>query len=265
MIKTVVAAIIMKDGKVLIGKRKEGYPMAHKWEFPGGKMEPGETPERCLKRELKEELGVTAEIGPFFASGMSGKDSPHKIELLVYRASFRAHGPLELNEHEELRWVSPPELGEYDFPEADRPVVKKLIETTEGAYLKESAPHEQDPSSDCDEPQINRWQVSRAARNMLIDADESPDGRSPYILQLALWAIRTGKREVEDAIRETLNAIPDWRPERIMNFLLLREEHEEYEPAGWRETKGPLDLANLIIDDMEQKMAIHFPWYRSIQ
>jgi 8-oxo-dGTP diphosphatase len=132
MTRKVVAAIIMEDGKVLIGKRKEGFPMAHKWEFPGGKMEPGETPEACLRRELEEELGITAEIGPFFGSAMSGQDSPYPIELFVYLATYRASGPLSLNEHEELRWVSPPELGSYDFPEADRPIVEKLIRTTEG-------------------------------------------------------------------------------------------------------------------------------------
>jgi 8-oxo-dGTP diphosphatase len=131
-VKKVVAAVIMEDGKVLIGKRKEGFPMAHKWEFPGGKMEPGETPEACLKRELFEELGITAEIGTFFASGVSGQDSPYAIELLVYRASYRSCCPLALNEHEELRWVSPPDLDAYDFPEADRPVVEKLMRPIEG-------------------------------------------------------------------------------------------------------------------------------------
>jgi 8-oxo-dGTP diphosphatase len=132
MIRKVVAAVIMENGKVLIGKRKAGFPMAHKWEFPGGKMEPGETPEACLKRELFEELGIAAEIGAFFGSGLSGADSPHPIELLVYRASYRAKGPLALNEHEELLWVSPPELAAYDFPEADRPIVEKLMRTIEG-------------------------------------------------------------------------------------------------------------------------------------
>jgi 8-oxo-dGTP diphosphatase len=130
--KKVVAALIMEKGKVLIGKRKEGYPMAHKWEFPGGKMEPGETPEACLKRELFEELGITAEIGAFFGSGRSGHDSPYGIELFVYEATYQGAGPLVLYEHEEIRWVSPRELDEYDFPEADRPIVEKLMSSTEG-------------------------------------------------------------------------------------------------------------------------------------
>jgi 8-oxo-dGTP diphosphatase len=132
IMKKVVAAIIMENGKVLIGKRKSGFPMAHKWEFPGGKIERGETPEACLKRELFEELEIVAEIGPFFGSGMSGQDSPYPIELLVYRASYRAGGPLALHEHEELRWVLPSDLGDYDFPEADRPIVMRLMTGVEG-------------------------------------------------------------------------------------------------------------------------------------
>jgi 8-oxo-dGTP diphosphatase len=130
--RKVVAALIVEDGKVLIGKRKEGYPMAHKWEFPGGKMERGETPEDCLKRELMEELGITTEIGPFFGSGRSGHDSPYEIELLVYKASRTDGTPLALSEHDEIRWVSPQDLGAYDFPEADRPIVEKLMRPAEG-------------------------------------------------------------------------------------------------------------------------------------
>ena len=132
IMKKVVAALIVEDGKVLIGKRKAGYPMAHKWEFPGGKIESGETPEACLKRELFEELGIVAESGSFFGSGTSGDDSPYGIELLVYRASYKGNGPLALHEHEEIRWVSPLELGAYDFPKADRPIVEKLMRSTEG-------------------------------------------------------------------------------------------------------------------------------------
>jgi 8-oxo-dGTP diphosphatase len=132
IMRKVVAAIIVENGKILIGKRKEGYPMAHKWEFPGGKIEPGETPEDCLKRELLEELGITAEIGPFFGSGRSGHDSPYGIELLVYRAFYKGDAPVALDEHEEIRWVSPRDLGAYDFPEADRPIVQKLMRSSEG-------------------------------------------------------------------------------------------------------------------------------------
>ena len=62
----VAAAVIEKDGKILIAQRKKGWRFAGKWEFPGGKIEPNETPEECLRRELREELGIETEIGDFF-------------------------------------------------------------------------------------------------------------------------------------------------------------------------------------------------------
>lgn len=66
--KQVTAAVIEKDGRVLIAQRKTGDALAGKWEFPGGKLEPGETPEACLRRELREEFGVETEIGDFICS-----------------------------------------------------------------------------------------------------------------------------------------------------------------------------------------------------
>ena len=86
--KTVTAAILQMDGKILIAKRKKGDALENKWEFPGGKIEPGETPEQCLVREL---------TGQFY-----------------------------LHDHQEIRWITPEELGLYDFAEADRPIVQQL-------------------------------------------------------------------------------------------------------------------------------------------
>ncbi|MBA4416670.1 MAG: 8-oxo-dGTP diphosphatase MutT [Syntrophus sp. (in: bacteria)] len=124
---TVVAAIIIKEGMILIGKRKEGGSMAHKWEFPGGKLEPGETPEECLKRELFEELGVDVKIGEFYCLGRHMPESPYGIELLTYKVLY-CSGSFKPIAHEEIRWVRPDELGLYEFPHADRPIVNKLIE-----------------------------------------------------------------------------------------------------------------------------------------
>jgi 8-oxo-dGTP diphosphatase len=124
---TVVAAIIVRNEKVLIGRRKKGSSMAQKWEFPGGKLEPGETHEICLKRELYEELGIEAEIGGFYSSGTFMPGSPGGIELLAYEASYNPADSIMLNDHEEIRWVKPSELAEYDFPEADKPIVLKLM------------------------------------------------------------------------------------------------------------------------------------------
>jgi 8-oxo-dGTP diphosphatase len=118
---TVVGAIVMREGKVLIGKRKEGLSMAHKWEFPGGKLEPGETPEECLRRELREELEIEVEIGRFYCEGIY-----NGLTLLAYRASY-VSGDFKLHDHEEIRWVYPGQLSLYEFPHADRPIVTKLI------------------------------------------------------------------------------------------------------------------------------------------
>lgn len=121
----VTAAIIEKEGKILIARRKKGWRFAGKWEFPGGKIEPCETPEECLKRELREELGIEAEIGEFFCSSLYAY--PHAtVELLVYRA-FHLSGEFELHDHEEIRWVTRQQLLQYDFPEADKVIIDKLI------------------------------------------------------------------------------------------------------------------------------------------
>ena len=120
----VTAAVIEKDGKILIARRKRGGSHAGKWEFPGGKLEPGETPEDCLKRELREELGIETEVGPLFCS--SRFVYPHvAVELLVYRTSY-VSGEIALHEHDQVEWVSPEGLSEIDFSEADKPVVRRL-------------------------------------------------------------------------------------------------------------------------------------------
>jgi 8-oxo-dGTP diphosphatase len=121
----VTAAIIEKDGRILIGKRKLGH-FAGRWEFPGGKLEPGETPEACLIRELREELGIEARIvKPFLSTKHIYRHMP--IELITYSAEVLS-GDYSLHDHTEIRWVLPGELGEYDFPEADRAVIEKLRE-----------------------------------------------------------------------------------------------------------------------------------------
>jgi 8-oxo-dGTP diphosphatase len=120
----VTAGIIEGDGKVLIGRRKPGKHMGGKWEFPGGKIEPGETPEESLVRELAEELGVQARVGRFLGRAFFEGDGV-SLELLVYRVEGVEGTPV-LREHEELRWVKPEELLSYDLADSDRAVVKEL-------------------------------------------------------------------------------------------------------------------------------------------
>ena len=119
-------ALVDADGRVLMCQRPEGKALAGLWEFPGGKLEPGETPEACLIRELKEELdiGVTeACLAPFvFAS--HGYDDFHLLmPLFLCRRWQGVARPLE---HPEIRWVRPARMPELPMPPADAPLVAYL-------------------------------------------------------------------------------------------------------------------------------------------
>ena len=91
------------------------------WEFPGGKVEPGELPEAALARELSEELGVEVQVGPFLGRGSA--TSEHRlIELDVYAAVLQQGNPVP-REHQEVRWLGADELTDLDWAEADIPAV----------------------------------------------------------------------------------------------------------------------------------------------
>ena len=120
------AALVDIDGRVLIAKRPAGKQLAGMWEFPGGKVEPGETPEACLIRELHEELGITvahACLAPFvFAS--HGYASFHLLmPLFLCR---RWDGVVTAREHEALAWVKPHDFDRYPMPPADAPIAAWL-------------------------------------------------------------------------------------------------------------------------------------------
>ncbi len=121
---TVTAGIIERDGKVLIAQRKPGRHMGGKWEFPGGKIEPGETPAQSLARELEEELSLHAEIGGFLCR-TRWEGEGISLELLVYRVEAFTGNPV-LREHREIRWVSPRELASLDLADSDRKIVEIL-------------------------------------------------------------------------------------------------------------------------------------------
>ncbi len=125
--RLVVAAVIERDGRILIGKRKINSYMGGKWEFPGGKAKEHETPGECLSRELREELDIEARIGDLIGENKDVRDSQYPIELAAYWAIYES-GDVRLNDHEEIRWVLPEELASYDFPEADRPIIEKILE-----------------------------------------------------------------------------------------------------------------------------------------
>lgn len=126
--KIVVAAVIEKDGQILIAKRKQGKMHPGKWEFPGGTLEEGETPEQCLKRELLEELAITVDVGSLICSTEHIFTPEFTIRLIVYRTEVIS-GTFDLNAHDEMRWVKPADFFTYDFPEADRPILERLVKT----------------------------------------------------------------------------------------------------------------------------------------
>jgi len=122
--KVVTAAVVERDGKVLVARRKAGLIAAGLWEFPGGKLEEGEDPRRGLERELEEELGVGARAGELLCTvPFSG---PLKtFELVVYRTELLSDD-FRMTDHDEVRWLAPTEMDEGVFSKPDRPVVRLL-------------------------------------------------------------------------------------------------------------------------------------------
>ena len=121
----VTAAIIERDGKVLMARRRKEVGFGGFWEFPGGKLEDGETPEKGLEREIAEELGVRIRVGEPLHS-VTYRSPALSIELLAYRAVLIS-GEFKLTDHDEIRWAEPSELEESTFSEPDRPVVRLLV------------------------------------------------------------------------------------------------------------------------------------------
>jgi 8-oxo-dGTP diphosphatase len=109
---------------VLIARRRAGVSQAGMWEFPGGKVRPGETPEQCLQREIQEELGVTIAVGEFFGESVYAYETK-TIRLLAYRVSMKS-GEIVLTDHAELAWAAVADLSGYRFCPADVPLVEKL-------------------------------------------------------------------------------------------------------------------------------------------
>ncbi len=123
-IVAVTAAILTHEGRILIARRPAGDRLAGLWEFPGGKLEPGETPREGLRRELNEEFGILTRIGSFFDQTDYHYD--HMIvRLMVYQAELE-EGELKPTAHDAVRWVTPEQMGEYRFAPADRPIVARL-------------------------------------------------------------------------------------------------------------------------------------------
>ena len=125
--RTVVAAVIERsDRRLLIGQRRRNDTSALKWEFPGGKVERGETPEAALARELKEELGVSlSKCAPIGRVVHRYAEAPEELEILFFAAAI-SFDELTPRKFEKIAWVLPKELGDYDFLAANAGLLANL-------------------------------------------------------------------------------------------------------------------------------------------
>ena len=124
----VACALVDADRRVLIAQRPEGKAMAGLWEFPGGKLEPGETPEEALIRELQEELGIETKqacLAPLSFVSYSYESFHLVMPLYVCRKWQGAPMP---KEHQALKWVRPTSLRDYPMPAADEPLIGPLCD-----------------------------------------------------------------------------------------------------------------------------------------
>ncbi|MCO7544676.1 (deoxy)nucleoside triphosphate pyrophosphohydrolase [Stutzerimonas nitrititolerans] len=121
----VAAAVVYRDGNILITRRAPGEKLAGMWEFPGGKLESGETPQSCIVRELREELGVESDAGEILTTSMFTYPGG-TIELIAMTVSLRSD-VLTLHVHDRAEWVTPQDLLSYELAPADIPIAEEII------------------------------------------------------------------------------------------------------------------------------------------
>ncbi|MBW2381366.1 MAG: 8-oxo-dGTP diphosphatase MutT [Deltaproteobacteria bacterium] len=120
----VAAAVIIRDGRVLLTRRAEGQHLAGLWEFPGGKLEDGESPEEALVRECEEECGIEVEVAGILE--VTHHRYPEKeVLLLFYRCELRS-GEVRHLQVADHAWVAPVDLGSYPLPPADQAVIARI-------------------------------------------------------------------------------------------------------------------------------------------
>lgn len=121
----VTCAIIERDGKILAAQRSENMGMGLKWEFPGGKVEPGERPEDCIARELKEELGIEAKVKQALPSHIHDYGTK-VIELIPFICEIK-NGRIECREHKQVLWDKPQNLTGLEWANADVPILHEYL------------------------------------------------------------------------------------------------------------------------------------------
>ena len=120
----VVAGIISRNNTILIARRASHKSLAGKWEFPGGKIEPNESPEQALEREILEEFGAVIEARDYISTNTHDYGD-FQVELVAYHARY-VKGDIELTDHDQIAWVRKEELMNYDLAEADIPLIEHI-------------------------------------------------------------------------------------------------------------------------------------------
>lgn len=121
----VVAAILQKEDKILIARKKQGKPLAGYFEFPGGKIEEGETPEESLIRELMEEMNIKIAVKEYIGESVYDYGNNKVISLLGYTAEI-IDGEIKLSDHDRYEWVTLEQINNYKIAPADIPLIYKL-------------------------------------------------------------------------------------------------------------------------------------------
>jgi mutator protein MutT len=123
----VVAAVLRKDGKFFLAQRAETMHLGGQWEFPGGKLEEGETHEEALKREIMEELCIEIKVGELMGEAVHDYPEKNRIVHLYFYAAEHTGGVITLTEHQQMKWLEKSELRTIDIAEADRAFIEYLI------------------------------------------------------------------------------------------------------------------------------------------
>lgn len=132
--RTVAAGILERDGRILVCRRRADQYHALKWEFPGGKVEAGETPAAALARELREELGIESECGPELSSYEFAYPGGRPI-LLVFFAVTKWRGQIQNLIFDRIEWIEPRKLADFDFLEGDELFIATYLAVMENGTL----------------------------------------------------------------------------------------------------------------------------------
>ncbi len=122
----VTAALVRRNNQILIAQRPATGRFANKWELPGGKIDPGETPQQCLQRELREELGLETNIGDLYSDTLYSHESGQIRQFTFWVELTDTSDNIQIYEHQAIAWVTLEELSQYEFAGADLAVVEQL-------------------------------------------------------------------------------------------------------------------------------------------